>query len=127
MNKIRLISAVLLALPLIVFGSNYFLHLMPLPPGDGSPGAQLLEAMRTGGLMAPLAFSHVLVGVLLGVPRTRFVGALLQLPITLGIVAFHATLLPAGLGMGLVLLLLNLGALAEPSRWRALMATSPLP
>jgi len=59
MKVLRIISAVLLALPLLVFGDNYFLHLFPMPPGDGSAGDQLLQAMRTGGLMTPIAFSHV--------------------------------------------------------------------
>ena len=59
MNILRTVSAVLLAIPLIVFGGNYFLHLFPLPPGDGAVGDQLLQAMRDGGLMAPIAFSHV--------------------------------------------------------------------
>lgn len=115
-HKLRLASAVLLALPLLVFGSNYFLHLFALPPGDGSAGAKLLDAMREGGLMSAVAFSHVAAGALLLVPRTRFLGALLQLPMSLGIVAFHATMQPAGLAVGLVLLLLNAGALADRDR-----------
>ena len=121
MNKIRTISAILLAIPLIVFGSNYFLHLFPLPPGDGSAGTQLIQAMRDGGLMAAIAFSHVVAGVLLVVPRTRFLGGLLQLPMSLGIVAFHLTMLPAGLTIAIPLLLLNLGAIADLPRLRALV------
>ena len=121
MNWVRTASAVLLALPLIVFGGNYFVHLFPLPPGDDSAGAQLLQAMRDGGLMAATAFSHVMVGVLLVVPRTRFLGALLQLPISIGIVSFHVTMLPAGIVVAALLLLFNLGAIADPSRLRSLI------
>jgi hypothetical protein len=120
MQKLRLVCAVLLALPLVVFGSNYFLHLFPLPQSD-DVGSRLLQAMRDGGLMSMVAFSHVVAGVLLLVPRTRFLGALLQLPMTIGIVAFHLTMQPAGLAMGAILLLLNLGALADPPRVRALV------
>ena len=122
MNRLRATAAVLLALPLVVFGSNYFLHFFPLPPGDGSSGAQLLQAMRDGGLMAPLAFSHVVTGVMMLVPRTRFAGALLQLPITIGMVAFHLTMLPSGLVMAGPMLLLNLLAVAEPARLRSLVS-----
>ncbi len=120
MTRTRTIAAVLLALPLLVFGANDFLHFFQLPPGDGSAGADLLAAMRAGGLMSLVALSHVLVALLLLGPRTRFAGALLQLPMSLGIVAFHATMLPAGLGPGAVLLVLNLVALADGRRWRAL-------
>jgi hypothetical protein len=94
MRVVRTVAAVLLALPLIMFGSNYFLDLCPLPLGDGSSGAQLPQTMRDGGLMAPLAFSHVVTAILMLVPRTRFLGGLLQLPITIGIVAFHGTMQP---------------------------------
>src|SRR5688500_16591806 len=111
MSKLRLGCALLLALPLVVFGSNYFLRFFALPAGDGSAGANLLQAMRDGGLMSAIALSHVLAGILLSMPRTRFAGALLQLPMSLGIVAFHATMLPEGLVMAIPMLLLNLGVL----------------
>ena len=121
MNIIRTVSAVLLAIPLIVFGGNYFVQWFALPSGDGSAGAQLLEAMRDGGLMAAIAFSHVVIGVLLIVPRSRFLGGLLQLPVSIGIVAFHLTMLPAGLVVAVVLLLLNVGAVADLPRLRSLV------
>jgi putative oxidoreductase len=121
MRAVRAAAAVLLALPLIVFGGNYFVGAFPLPPGDGSAGDKLLQAMRSGGLMSPLAFSHVVTGVLMLVPRTRFIGALLQLPISLGMVAFHVTMLPSGLVLAGPMLMLNLIAL-EPSRLRLLTA-----
>lgn len=125
MNKIRTVSTILLAIPLIVFGSNYFLHLFPLPPGDGSSGAQLIQAMRDGGLMAAIALSHVVAGILLVVPRTRFLGGLLQLPMSLGIVAFHITMLPAGLAVAIPLLLLNLGVIADLARLCSLVEKNP--
>jgi hypothetical protein len=125
MRTARLVAAVLLALPLLVFGGNWFLHFFPLPPGDGSPGDQFLQAMRTGGLTTAIAFSHLVVGVLLVIPRTRFLGALLQLPMSIGIVSFHATMMPAGLPVAAVMLLLNLGAMADPPRLRALVAVTP--
>ena len=77
--------------------------------------------MREGGLMAPIAISHVVAALLLLIPRTRFAGAMLQLPMTIGILAFHATMLPAGLVMAIPLLLLNLLALVDPIRLRVLL------
>jgi putative oxidoreductase len=117
----RTLCAVLLAVPLIIFGANYFLHVFPLPPGDGSPGTNLLQAMRDGHLMGFVAFSHVVAGVLLVVPQTRFLGALLQLPMTLGIVCFHISMQPAGLMMAIPMLLLNCVAAFEPERLRGLL------
>jgi hypothetical protein len=121
MTILRTVCAVLLALPLLVFGLNYFLHVFAMPSGGQSPGERLLDAMRAGGLMSAIAFSHIVIAVLLLWPRTRFVGALLQLPMTIGIVSFHATMLREGLPMAAILLLLNLGALWDPARLAALV------
>jgi putative oxidoreductase len=121
MRLAQTICAILLAIPLIIFGANYFLHVFPLPPGDGSPGANLLQAMRDGHFMAFVAFSHVVAGVLLAVPQTRFLGAILQLPMTIGIVSFHISMQPSGLVMAIPMLLLNCVAGFEPERLRALL------
>lgn len=122
MNKIRIIAAVLLAIPLLLFGGSFYIHPFPLPPANGSAGIELLHLMRNGGLSYAVTASHVVAGVFLLVPRTRFVAALLQLPMTIGIVAFHAFMWREGLPIALVLLLLNLVVLAEPARLRALVA-----
>ena len=114
MSKLRIVCAVLLALPLILFGGNHFVQAFELPPGAGGAGEDLLQALRDGGLMTWIAASHVVIGLGLLVPRTRFAAGLLQLPISLGIVAFHATMLPEGNGIAIVMLVLNLALLFEP-------------
>jgi hypothetical protein len=122
MAKMRLVASVLLALPLIVFGSNYFLGFMSIPEQDAAnAGLDLLQAMRDGGLMGPVAASHVVIGVLLLIPRSRFLGAMLQLPISLGIVAFHGSMMPEGLGVAFFLLVTNVMALAEKSKIQGVM------
>ena len=121
MKKVRLISAILLAIPLIVFGGNYFLELFSLPPGDDSMGSELLQLMRDGGLMAYVAFSHVVFGILLIIPSTRTFGALMQLPISIGMVCFHIAMLPAGVGMAAVMLILNILAAFDQKRIMALI------
>ena len=121
MKILRSVSAVLLALPLVVFGGNYFLDIFTADPGVVSDGTELLQAMRDGGLMAAIALSHVAVGTLLLVPRTRFLGGLVQLPISIGILSFHVAMLPEGNGMAAVLLVLNLGVIADPPRLRSLV------
>ncbi len=121
MTKLRLVCALLLALPLIVFGGNYFVQVFDLPEAGDSSGEILLQSMRDGGLMTWIALSHVVVGVFLIVPRLRFAGALTQLPISLGILAFHATMLPEGVSLAVVLVVLNLGVLFDPNRMRDLL------
>ncbi|MHC4407541.1 MAG: hypothetical protein ACYS0F_00910 [Planctomycetota bacterium] len=125
MSKARMICAILLALPLVVFGANYFLHLFSIEAEGEQAGIDLMKSMQDGGLMAAVAASHVLVGALLIIPRTRFAAALLQLPISLGMVAFHVTMMPAGIAPAAVILLLNMVVLADSRRLRALLAKTP--
>ncbi len=130
MKWLRAVSAILLALPLLIFGGSYFFSSdEPLAAEGISPastaGLDLLQSMRDGGLMAAVAGSHVLVALLLGVPRTRFFGALMQLPMTLGIVAFHATMFLEGIGPAIAMLLLNIGALADKERLLHLVGRTP--
>ncbi len=126
MRKARLICAILLALPLLVFGASCFVPGFepPAPPDPDASGVKLIEAMRAGGLMAPIAASHVLIGLLLLVPRTRFAGAVLQLPMSVGILAFHVTMLPAGNALAIVMLAINCFVIADRTRLRALLGTT---
>ncbi len=123
MSKARLVAAILLALPLLLFGAGYFLPFEPSgePPVANPAGLEFLESMRKGGLMAPVAASHVLVGLLLLVSRTRFLAALLQLPMSLGILAFHLSMMPEGNAVAFAMLALNLVVLADRSRFRRLL------
>ncbi len=120
MHATRTIAAMLLALPLIVLGSNKFFNLFEIKQEGESEGHLLLQAINDGNLMYPIALSHVFVGIALLIPKTRFAAALLQLPITLGIVSFHITMLPEGVAIAASLLLLNLLTLSDQKRLESL-------
>ena len=117
-----IVGSTLLALPFLFFGGIYFIHPPALPPAKGQPGFEMLHLMRENGLSIAVAVAHLVTGVLLVVPRTRFVGAILQLPVTLAIVSFHYFMERMGLPIASVLVLLNILALADPARWHAMMA-----
>ena len=126
MSTVRAIAAWLLAITLIVFGGNYFVNLFEMPEPQGNQaGLDLLQAMRDGGLMTYVSISHVVAGVFLIIPSTRFAAALFQLHLTLGIVAFHETMLPEGRGIALGMLALNLLALELGKLWRSFASTRP--
>lgn len=122
MKIVRLVATIMLAFPLLIFGSNFFFDFLAVPPMEDSIGFDLLQMMRDGGLMTYVALSHIVIGLLLLFPRTRFLSALLQVPISIGIVCFHATMEPAGLVMGVVLFLLNVLVLCDPKRISSLMS-----
>lgn len=69
--------------------------------------------IRDYGLMDWLAAGHLVLGLMLLFPRTRFAAGVLQLPITLGIVAFNVSMFPKGVPLALAMLLLNLAVVAN--------------
>lgn len=122
MPSLQSVSAVLLSVPLVGSAANHAFGWFKPPMSDGSRGAQMWELIRGGGLMDWLAVGHLLLGVLLLVPRTRFAAGLVQLPITLGIVAFNATMYPRGVPLALGMLVVNLGVVLQPRDLRRLLA-----
>ena len=72
------------------------------------------DIIRDEGLMDWLAVGHLVLGLMLLIPRTRFAAGILQLPITLGIVAFNFTMFPKGVPLALGMLALNLAVAANP-------------
>jgi len=113
--------AVLLALPLLGSAANTVLGLVDPPSGD-SAGERFLATMRENGLWGALAVGHLAVGVMLLVPRTRFAAGLVQLPLSIGIVAFNVMLFPPGIALAIAMLALNLVVVYDPPKLRALLA-----
>ncbi|MFT5731395.1 MAG: hypothetical protein ACI8WY_000058 [Planctomycetota bacterium] len=112
-EKLRVIAALLLSVPLFGSTLNHLFHFTEPPLDDGSVGAQMWTIIRDNGLMDWLAAGHLVLGLMLLIPRTRFAAGVLQLPITLGIVAFNVSMFPKGVPLALAMLLLNLAVVAN--------------
>jgi len=97
------IARVLLGLVFLVFGSNGFLHFIPMPPLEGQAGA-FITALASSGYIYVIAFLQVVGGLclLLG---ARFVplGLTLLGPVIVNIVLYHIFLDPAGLPIAIVI------------------------
>jgi hypothetical protein len=124
MRSLQAVSAALLSVPLIGSAVNHAFEWVSPPMSDGSRGAQMWELIRDGGLMDWLAVGHLVLGILLLVPRTRFAAGMMQLPITLGIVAFNVTMFPSGIALSIAMLVVNLGVVLAPRDLRRLLAPS---
>jgi hypothetical protein len=109
---------------LIGSAANHVFKWVKPPMSDGSRGAQMWELIRDGGLMDWLAVGHLMLGILLLVPRTRFAAGVMQLPITIGIVAFNATMFPRGVALAIGMLVVNLCVVLQPRDLRRLLAPS---
>lgn len=108
MAKIAIGARLLLGLIYFVFGLNFFLKFIPLPPQPEAAGA-LLGAFFASGYMFPLIKITEIVGGLalltgLFVPLALVVLA----PVTLNILFLHLFLAPAGLPITLVIVALHL-------------------
>jgi hypothetical protein len=124
MRRLQALSALLLSVPLIGSAANHVFKWVKPPMSDGSRGAQMWELIRDGGLMDWLAVGHLLLGILLLVPRTRFAAGVMQLPITIGIVVFNATMFPRGVALAIGMLVVNLCVVLQPRDLRRLLAPS---
>ena len=124
MRSLQAAGAFLLSVPLIGSAANHAFKWVGPPMSDGSRGAQMWELIRDGGLMDWLAVGHLALGILLLVPRTRFAAGVVQLPISIGIVAFNVTMFPAGIALAIGMLVVNLGVVLQPRDLRRLLAPS---
>ena len=98
----------LLGLLFIVFGLNFFLKFLPMPPGppEGSPPALFFGALYPTGYLAFVKCLEIVGGLLVAVPKTRNFGLLVLGPIIINILAFHVFLTKgAGLADPVVLLI----------------------
>jgi len=103
-----IIARVLLGLIFAVFGSNGFLHFIPMPPMQGQPGA-FIGALVSSGYIYAIATLQVLGGLLLLIGG-RFVplGLTLLGPVIVNIVLYHIFLDTSGLPMAIIISILAL-------------------
>ncbi len=103
-----IIVRVLVGLLFVVFGSNAFLHFIPMPPPPlGDAGAFIGALMNTGYLYV-VATLQVLGGLLLLSGRLAPLGLTLLGPVIFNILCFHIFFDRTGLGMAIVISILAL-------------------
>ncbi len=107
-DKILLGVSVLLGLMMAVSGLNKFLQFMQMPPMPDAASATMGALVASGWIIALVAIAEIVGGVLLMIPKTRALGAIVLFPVILGIFLFHAVQAQDGLIMGLVLFAINL-------------------
>lgn len=106
MKIVGIIVRVLLGLMFVLFGSNAFLHFMPMPPMAG-PAGEFIGAMNSTGYLQAIAAFQVIGGLLLLIGFVPL-GLLVLGPIIVNIVLFHIFMERSGLGMALIVAALAL-------------------
>ncbi len=103
-SKLPTVARFLLGGIFFIFGLNGFLHFAPVPPMPGPAGEFLGAMVGTGYLFSLVKGTEVVAGALLLSGRFVPLAVTLLAPVLVNIVAFHAALAPAGIGVPLLLL-----------------------
>jgi len=108
MKILTIIVRLLLGLMFVVFGSNAFLHFMPMPPLPDTPAGNFISAMVASHYIYGVAIFQVLGGLLLVIGRYVPLGLTLLGPVIVNIDLYHIFMDRIGLGMAAIVSLLAL-------------------
>lgn len=106
-SKFTLIVRITLGIMLIVFGSNKFLHFIPLPPASG-PAADFMNSLGATGYIFPIVgILEVFIGIMLLFKKWVAFVLILLAPISVNILLFHLFLDIPGVSMAMLVSILN--------------------
>ena len=106
-SKVFMVVRILLAIMLLVFGTNKFFNF--LPPFEVPQAAQdYFAAMASSKTIQVVGIIEVLTGLALLINRYGALMAVILMSVSVNAVLFHATLAPEGIGPALGLLILNI-------------------
>lgn len=88
-NIVQNIAIWFFAILMVIFGLNKFFGFIPVEPPADATAKSFMGAMFTSYLYVIVALAEITGGIMLLLPKTRFMGWLLLLPIIFNIVAFH--------------------------------------
>jgi len=103
-----IIARSVLGLIYLVFGLNFFLHFIPMPPPEGKAAAFEGGLFGAGYFFPFMKVIEIASGLFLLINRYTAFFLLIVFPVTVNIFLFHAFLVPSGLPMGGIMLLLHL-------------------
>jgi putative oxidoreductase len=106
MRIVVLISRILLGLIFLFFGSNAFLHFLPMPTLPPTPAGQFLSAIFASHYVFVISGLQVIGAVLLLVNRYMPLALTILGPIIVNIIFYHVLMDTAGVPLALVVAIL---------------------
>jgi len=108
MKIFTIIARVLLGLVFVIFGSNAFLHFLPMPPLPQGVAGEYLHAFFASGYVYFIGGFQVIGGLLLLIGRFVPLGLTILGAIIVNICLFHILMAPEGLTTAIVVTILEL-------------------
>lgn len=108
MKTTTIIARSLLGLVFAVFGSNAFLHFIPMPPPPAGFAGDYMKALFGSGYFYVVAVTQVLGGLLVLSGRFTALGLVFLGPVIVNILCFHIFLNHEGLPLACVVAVLAL-------------------
>ena len=103
-SKVLFVLALLFGLMFVNAGLNKFLNYMPMPEKMPEKMAKAMSAfMEIGWLMPLVGITEIVGGILIVIPKTRAIGALIILPVMVGILLTNMVQDTSGLPIALIL------------------------
>ena len=113
-NKILFVVSLLFGLMFINAGLNKFLNYMPMPEDLPESMIKLMTAFTQITWLMPLVgLVEIVGGILFIIPKFRALGAIVILPVMIGILLVNIFNAPSGLPIALVLLAINIWAIID--------------
>ena len=108
MKIATIIARVLLGLIFLIFGSNAFLHFIPMPPPPPGLVGEYLHAFFASGYVYAIGGLQVIGGLLLLIGRFVPLGLTILGAMIVNIWLFHILMAPEGFGPAIVVTVLEL-------------------
>jgi uncharacterized membrane protein YphA (DoxX/SURF4 family) len=108
MKIATIIARILLGLIFVVFGSNAFLHFLPMPPLPQNLAGEYLHAFLASGYVYVIGGLQVIGGLLLLIGRFVPLGLTILGAIIVNIWLFHLLMAPEGIPPAIVVTVLEL-------------------
>jgi putative oxidoreductase len=108
MKIATIIARILLGLIFVVFGSNFFLHFIPMPPPPPGLAGDYFKVFAASGQMYVIGAMQLLSGLLLLIGRFVPLSLTVLAAMIFNILIFHILMAPEGLPMATVVAVLEL-------------------
>lgn len=115
-NKILTVLCILFGLMMINSGLNKFFNYMPMPELSEEMMQIMGGFLKIKWIFPLVAITEIVGGFLIAIPKTRALGALIILPVMVGIFVHHLVHDLSGIGIAVILFAINIWAIV--ANWR---------